>query len=85
VFCAGIQRQFDFTKPESIDVAELTAEMNTNYNAVVTMIAYFLPHLLKHGVRPFHDLFALLGVLSWFIAVSGPSWLHYPSYLRTFQ
>ncbi|TFK57385.1 NAD(P)-binding protein [Heliocybe sulcata] len=47
IFSAGIQHEFDFTKPESVNLDNLADELNTNYLAIVTMITYFLPHLLK--------------------------------------
>lgn len=30
---------------------DLASELNTNYTAIVTMITYFLPHLIKLAVR----------------------------------
>lgn len=30
--------------------AEITSEFNVNYIAIVTLITFFLPHLLKLGV-----------------------------------
>lgn len=47
IFSAGIQHEFDFTKPETVDLDKLVSELNTNYTAIVTMITYFLPHFLK--------------------------------------
>ncbi|KZP32372.1 NAD(P)-binding protein [Athelia psychrophila] len=47
IFSAGIQRRFEFTSPESVDLDHLASELNTNYTAIVTMITYFLPHLIK--------------------------------------
>jgi len=47
IFSAGIQRKLDFTSPESVDIDHLASELNTNYTAIVTMITYFLPHLIK--------------------------------------
>ncbi|KZT21657.1 NAD(P)-binding protein [Neolentinus lepideus HHB14362 ss-1] len=47
IFSAGIQHEFDFTKPEEVNVDYIVSELNTNYTGIVTMITYFLPHLLK--------------------------------------
>jgi short-subunit dehydrogenase involved in D-alanine esterification of teichoic acids len=49
VFCAGIQHEFEFGKPETLDLDKLYSELNINYTSIVTMIAYFLPHFLKLG------------------------------------
>ncbi|EGO28957.1 hypothetical protein SERLADRAFT_377262 [Serpula lacrymans var. lacrymans S7.9] len=49
MFSAGIQHQFDFTKPESIDLDQASDELNTNYNAIFNMITFFLPHLIQLG------------------------------------
>jgi len=49
IFSAGIQRHFDWAKPESVDLDQFDSEINTNYTAIITMITYFLPHLLKRG------------------------------------
>ncbi|KAF7971827.1 hypothetical protein HWV62_19833 [Athelia sp. TMB] len=52
IFAAGIQRRFDFANPESVEldlVSELVSELNTNYTAIVTVITYLLPHMLKLG------------------------------------
>ncbi|TFK57383.1 NAD(P)-binding protein [Heliocybe sulcata] len=51
VFSAGIQHEFDFTHPETVDLDAFTSEINTNYIAIVTMIKYFLPHLLRKGSK----------------------------------
>ncbi|EGO03179.1 hypothetical protein SERLA73DRAFT_174621 [Serpula lacrymans var. lacrymans S7.3] len=68
IFSAGIQHQFDFTKPDSVDLdsqsslqyicapsspsycnTELSSELNTNYTSIVSMITFFLPHLIQLG------------------------------------
>ncbi|KAL6297746.1 hypothetical protein BKA93DRAFT_745420, partial [Sparassis latifolia] len=46
VFSSGVQHQFDFTKPESVDLDKLETELLTNYTSVTRMTS-FLPHLLK--------------------------------------
>jgi len=47
IFSAGIQRELHFWKPETVNLDAFASELNTNYTAIVTMITYFLPHLLK--------------------------------------
>ncbi|KAG1773129.1 hypothetical protein EDD22DRAFT_767489 [Suillus occidentalis] len=49
LFSSGIQRAFDFTKPETIDLESLECELATNYTSIVRMITFFLPHLIKLG------------------------------------
>lgn len=49
LFSSGIQRAFDFTKPETVDLESLECELATNYTSVVRMITFFLPHLIKLG------------------------------------
>ncbi|KIJ68236.1 hypothetical protein HYDPIDRAFT_173016 [Hydnomerulius pinastri MD-312] len=53
MFSSGIQHMFDFTKPGDINLDILATEFNTNYTSIVSMITFFLPHLLKIGeTRP---------------------------------
>ncbi|PCH33813.1 NAD(P)-binding protein [Wolfiporia cocos MD-104 SS10] len=47
IFSSGIQHQFDFKNPESIDLDKLETELNTNYTSITRMTTFFLPHLLK--------------------------------------
>jgi short-subunit dehydrogenase involved in D-alanine esterification of teichoic acids len=44
---SGIQRGFDFTKPETVDLSVLGLEFTTNYLAYVHLTHAFLPHLQK--------------------------------------
>lgn len=44
---SGVQRPFDFSKPESIDLATFDMELTTNYTSFIHLIAAFLPHLQK--------------------------------------
>lgn len=44
---SGIQRGFDFTKPESIDLPVLDLELTTNYLSYIHLTTAFLPHLQK--------------------------------------
>ncbi|KAF2020943.1 short-chain dehydrogenase/ reductase-like protein [Aaosphaeria arxii CBS 175.79] len=46
---SGIQRGFDFTKPETIDPSVLALEMNTNYISLVYLTHAFLPHLQRQN------------------------------------
>ncbi|XXH01950.1 hypothetical protein Hte_008313 [Hypoxylon texense] len=47
VLNAGIQRPFNFAKPETVDLAQFTEEFTTNYVAFVHLTAAFLPHLQR--------------------------------------
>ncbi|KAG2129968.1 hypothetical protein DEU56DRAFT_740903 [Suillus clintonianus] len=49
LFSSGIQRGFNFTRPETIDLDSLERELTTNYTSIVRMITFFLPHLIKLG------------------------------------
>lgn len=42
---SGIQRAFDLTKPEEVDLDGVALEMTTNYLSVVHLTTAFLPHL----------------------------------------
>jgi short-subunit dehydrogenase involved in D-alanine esterification of teichoic acids len=44
---SGIQRPFDFTKPESVDLSVLELEFTTNYLSYIHLTKAFLPHLQK--------------------------------------
>lgn len=44
---SGIQRPFDFTQPETVDLGILQDEVTTNYIAYVHLIKFFLPHLFQ--------------------------------------
>ncbi|KAI0800923.1 NAD(P)-binding protein [Fomes fomentarius] len=47
ILSSGIQHEFDFTKPETIDYTKMEDEYNTNYVAITRLIVLFLPHFLK--------------------------------------
>ncbi|KAH7926236.1 NAD(P)-binding protein [Leucogyrophana mollusca] len=49
MFMSGIQHEYDFTEPESVDLDKVVDELNTNYLSVINMITFFLPHLIKVG------------------------------------
>ncbi|VDB94970.1 unnamed protein product [Peniophora sp. CBMAI 1063] len=52
IFSAGIQRQIDFTKPDTVNLDNAEAELNTNLLAIITMISKcFIPHFQSLG-RP---------------------------------
>ncbi|OCL05652.1 short-chain dehydrogenase/oxidoreductase [Glonium stellatum] len=44
---SGIQRAFDFSKPEEVDLSVLNTELLTNYTSFVHLTTAFLPHLQK--------------------------------------
>lgn len=44
---SGIQRGFDFSKPETVDLSDLGLEFTTNYLSYVHLTKAFLPHLQK--------------------------------------
>jgi short-subunit dehydrogenase involved in D-alanine esterification of teichoic acids len=68
VINAGIQRAFDFTKPESVDLNEVGLETTTNYTSAVHLTTAFLPHLKNLG-RPGHIVYvsATLGLIPFLI------------------
>ncbi|KAI0382464.1 putative short-chain dehydrogenase/oxidoreductase [Hypomontagnella monticulosa] len=44
---AGIQRAFDFARPETLDLGVFAQEFNTNYVSCVHLVAALLPHLQR--------------------------------------
>ncbi|KAL9621041.1 MAG: hypothetical protein Q9160_004426 [Pyrenula sp. 1 TL-2023] len=44
---AGIQRRHDFSKPESVNLAEFNTETAVNYTSFVALTHAFLPYLLQ--------------------------------------
>ncbi|KAJ9641032.1 hypothetical protein H2201_002267 [Coniosporium apollinis] len=44
---SGIQRGFDFSKPETINLDTINEEFNTNYISFIHLTVAFLPHLQK--------------------------------------
>lgn len=42
---SGIQRGLDFSKPETIDLETVSAELTTNYTSYIYLLKYLLPHL----------------------------------------
>ncbi|KAI6023337.1 NAD(P)-binding protein [Pisolithus marmoratus] len=49
MFSSGVQYGSDFSKPETINLDSFLTEIQTNYTSVVTMITFFLPHLISLG------------------------------------
>lgn len=49
VLNSGIQRAFDFSKPETVDLSTFGEELTTNYTSFVHLVTAFLPHLQKLG------------------------------------
>jgi len=48
IISAGIQRQCDFTKPETVNLAEVDAEWNVNFFSIVNTVSKcFIPHFQK--------------------------------------
>lgn len=46
----GLQRAWDFSKPESINLTEVGAELNTEYLTPFHLISTFLPFLQKQAI-----------------------------------
>jgi len=44
---SGIQRGFNFAKPETVDLSVIDTEITTDYTSYVHLTKYFLPFLLK--------------------------------------
>ncbi|TFK57386.1 NAD(P)-binding protein [Heliocybe sulcata] len=51
VFSAAVQHEYDFTKPETLDLKKFYSELNLNYITFVTLITYLLPHFFKLGEK----------------------------------
>ncbi|KAH7922044.1 NAD(P)-binding protein [Leucogyrophana mollusca] len=53
MFSSGIQHISDFSEPETINLDDVISELTVNYISIVSMITFFLPHLIKIGeTRP---------------------------------
>lgn len=61
VLNSGIQRRLDFTKPESIKLQDVEAELTTNYTAPLHLITHFLPFLQGQD-RPTSLVFTTSGL-----------------------
>ncbi|RDL39122.1 putative short-chain dehydrogenase [Venustampulla echinocandica] len=73
---SGIQRGFDFTKPETVDLNMLDLEVTTNYLSHIHLFTHLLPHL--QSLAP--TLTALIFVTSGLALVPFP---RYPNYCAT--
>lgn len=69
---SGVQRAFDFTKPETADLSELTVEVTTNYTSAAHLTAAFLPHLNAQAQGHLVYVSATLGLI--------PSMVRTPNY-----
>lgn len=69
---SGIQRAFDFTQPETLDLSVLGNELSTNYTAPVHLTAAFLPHLRTLPQSHIVYVSATLGLI--------PSMIRTPNY-----
>lgn len=69
---SGVQRSFDFTKTETLDLASLNTELTTNYTSAVYITAAFLPHLKKQSQAHLVYISATLGLI--------PSMVRTPNY-----
>ncbi|KAK7413121.1 hypothetical protein QQX98_008007 [Neonectria punicea] len=72
VINSGIQRGFDFSQPESLDLSSLGAELTTNYTSAVYLTAAFLPHLKSQARAHLVYVSATLGLI--------PSMVRTPNY-----
>lgn len=43
---AGVQRRYDFSQPEKVNLAEFNSEMNVNFSSFVALTHAFLPFLM---------------------------------------
>ncbi|KAF5024182.1 hypothetical protein F66182_3746 [Fusarium sp. NRRL 66182] len=60
---AGIQRAFDFSQPDTMDLAALGDELTTNYTSAVHVTAALLPHLKKRPQGHLVYVSATLGLI----------------------
>jgi short-subunit dehydrogenase involved in D-alanine esterification of teichoic acids len=59
---SGMQRGFDFSKPEGVDLAEFDMEWKTNYTSYVHLTKAFLPFLQSHNEKQTALLFMSSGL-----------------------
>jgi short-subunit dehydrogenase involved in D-alanine esterification of teichoic acids len=74
VLSSGIQRAFDFGKPETVDLETFADELTTNYTSFVYLVTAFLPHLQKISrEKEAHIVFmsASLGLLPTLVRTPG--------------
>ncbi|KAH7145548.1 hypothetical protein B0J13DRAFT_323215 [Dactylonectria estremocensis] len=72
VINSGIQRGFDFSNPETLDLSVLGDELTTNYTSAVYLTAAFLPHLKSQTRAHFVYVGATLALI--------PSMIRTPNY-----
>ncbi|KAM0478373.1 hypothetical protein ACHAP7_006047 [Fusarium lateritium] len=72
VLNSGIQRGFDFSNPETLDLSVLGDELTTNYTSAVYLTAAFIPHLKKQPKGHLIYVSATLGLI--------PSMVRTPNY-----
>lgn len=72
VINSGIQRSFNFAKPESVDLASFQNEFTTNYTSAVQLTMSFLP-FLQAQPNPTHLIYisATLGVIPTMLRTGG--------------
>lgn len=64
VLNSGIQRSFDFSRPETVDLTKLDEELSTNYTSYVHLSMAFLPFLQKQqGPTSIVYMSATLGIV----------------------
>lgn len=64
---SGVQRAFDFTKPETLDLSVLAEEVTTNYTSAAYLTAAFLPHLKTKSQGHFVYVSATLGLIPFMV------------------
>lgn len=79
---SGVQRAFDFTKPETVDLDTLNLEMTTNYFSAVHITTAFLPHLRAQPQSHLVYVSATLGLVPTLIRT--PNYNASKSALHTF-
>ncbi|KAF7540542.1 hypothetical protein G7Z17_g12167 [Cylindrodendrum hubeiense] len=72
VINSGIQRGFDFSTPETLDLSVLGDELTTNYTSAVYLTAAFLAHLKSQASAHLVYVSATLGLI--------PSMIRTPNY-----
>lgn len=67
ILSSGVQRAFDFTKPETLDLSVLAEEVTTNYTSAAYITAAFLPHLKTKSQGHFVYVSATLGLIPFMV------------------
>ncbi|KXJ90268.1 hypothetical protein Micbo1qcDRAFT_205873 [Microdochium bolleyi] len=78
VLNSGVQRAFDFARPQDVDLESFGSELTTNYLSFVHLVTAFLPHLQqlvssKDAARKAHLVFvsASLGLVPTLVRTPG--------------